>query len=703
MNKSFPDGKYELNVYYTHACVDFTGLVTNGGCCTTNWQTTPPMGCIPMTGLLSTAMCVAVDSPLCSGTQPVTKSANTSISILTFPQGSTVYQGDIKSPQTVRFLSREPVPVTWGLTPSNAASSPFVYSWQPFNPTTPNIYGFTIRVHADGSAYIADITNNIYFTVLSSRDQYGFPQIVPTQKEAAAHGLIISGLDPKVYTTLTRVSLIPLTTPNLFYIYNQTTLMYMYTDLNNTIQWTMTPDLTNEHYFWGFNMTSGTIYNQLFSQSPPVNLYITAGPIGQLSSQVDPDKTKAATFTVGSLQGSSLFSIWDNTQSAVVATQLSMYTTDSPSPVIQNVPVDSDNVPYKGCLVKLACGGSASSQNVLDTQGKVRPYDLNDMTQKWVYTYATQSIVGYAMPKWGYDKIALGAGPSGLLYLPITQSTPNNSGGWAIDSSQRMLNNLTSMRYTSDGIPYPITAVVPNDVYVVDMGVDARAASNLYSTNISSQTPQTTLAYCSGTDERGYPRVNTDTQCAPWCADTKDQCAIASDAFCRQNPSHPTCACMNFFQTDEYASIKQVFDLVPQCKTIKQPQAISPIDPTLCKTYTKTKEVCTQGQNIPSPECWAQSCNVAVHNGEDAPLFDSNMQTNKTRCADSINICGQVLDIACSNNINIDKTVFTQTCGNTLPIPPTPSKSASRVVLAMGLLVFIILIKMRKISKKPSS
>lgn len=155
---------------------------------------------------------------------------------------------------------------------------------------------------------------------------------------------------------------------------------------------------------------------------------------------------------------------------------------------------------------------------------------------------------------------------------------------------------------------------------------------------------QATLEYCSGIDEAGYPRINTDVNCQAWCSTLAQNgnCATAMTKFCTDYPFHTACACMNFAQTPDYTNFIQAMPIKPCGDGVTLP--------------------CVNAQ-IPDPVCWAPVCTAQSSTDPNYPLKSSTMISNNVKCGDTT-YCTEAINISDSNNIQIKNATFSQICGS---------------------------------------
>jgi hypothetical protein len=176
--------------------------------------------------------------------------------------------------------------------------------------------------------------------------------------------------------------------------------------------------------------------------------------------------------------------------------------------------------------------------------------------------------------------------------------------------------------------------------YYID---SSKCASNWCPFNTSACNDEIS-EYCSGIDEQGQPRLNTDQNCQDWGSSINYGQGFGDAAvkFCQTYSGHPTCQCMLYKNTPEYNTMKPLFNVVYGC--------------TDCST-------------IPDPVCWAPPCTLHENS------LKSSEQRNVT-CQTNISICNQVLDLAHTRGtINISDNEFKTACGQSLPAGTTTPPS----------------------------
>ena len=114
--------------------------------------------------------------------------------------------------------------------------------------------------------------------------------------------------------------------------------------------------------------------------------------------------------------------------------------------------------------------------------------------------------------------------------------------------------------------------------------------------------------WCQGVDDEGKPRIVSDPNCGDWCKNEPEVCMQVKRKFCKDNPDHPLCRCMNASRDSVYQKIKAIFQR-------KQSQGKMAI--------------------LPKDSCWWGPCTQQDLDGTLIPL---DMLNDKTPCPD-IQLC----------------------------------------------------------------
>jgi len=211
-------------------------------------------------------------------------------------------------------------------------------------------------------------------------------------------------------------------------------------------------------------------------------------------------------------------------------------------------------------------------------------------------------------------------------------------------------------------------------------------------------------AYCATMDEAGFPRINTDANCQAWCNTGRmGNCATVMTDFCTKNPSHPTCGCMNYTSTPEYATmVATFFACAPSTTTASDAFGATPYlsakqvqdDSNVCDgarvDHGANAEPC---QPMPDPQCWAPVCTAHSSGGPDGYMSNGQMTNSFAGCSGVTDtFCSQVLNVTCSQNVNIPKVAFTQVCGAVPSNNVTHANAKKIAVVAGGVLAGIFVL-----------
>ena len=144
--------------------------------------------------------------------------------------------------------------------------------------------------------------------------------------------------------------------------------------------------------------------------------------------------------------------------------------------------------------------------------------------------------------------------------------------------------------------------------------------------------------YCSGIDENGYPRLNTDKNCKAW--NTSIQLESKSDfkykdagkQFCDDYPTNYSCTCEKIDQTPYYRNMISILDQNPG-KIV-----------------------------LPKSVCWAAPCSKG-DSGPDAKILSFQNMKDSADCKVTFNVCQQIVNLRDVGTATIENNTFKQVCG----------------------------------------